>query len=81
VLDVLINVFGSDRVGVRLSPTDRYNEMYDSNPKELMKYVLKELDKKNLFFVEVKTHGYESVRTPVEVGGNIDSDGHILPEL
>jgi len=54
VLDVLINVFGSDRVGVRLSPTDRYNEMYDSNPKELMKYVLKELDKKIFSLLKLK---------------------------
>ena len=51
-MDVLINVFGSGRVSVRFSPTGRYNDMYDSNPLELMRYILGELSKRNLAFVE-----------------------------
>lgn len=36
VMDALISVFGSDRVGIRLSPTGRTNYMYDSNPLALL---------------------------------------------
>lgn len=54
VIDQLIEVFSAGRVAIRLSPTDRFNDMYDSNPLELMKYLLSELDKRNLAFVELK---------------------------
>ena len=56
-MDVLINVFGSGRVSVRFSPTGRANDMYDSNPLELMRYILGELSKRNLAFVELKRQG------------------------
>lgn len=48
VIDALISVFGANRTSVRLSPTGRFGDMYDSNPLELMKYVLKELSAKKL---------------------------------
>lgn len=57
VLDILIEVFGSKKISVRFSPTGRENDMYDSNPIELMKYALSELSKLDLAFVEVKRHG------------------------
>lgn len=57
VLDALISVFGNQRTSIRLSPTGRNSDMYDTNPLELMKYVLKELSKKDLQFVEIKRHG------------------------
>ena len=57
VLKALIDVFGSDRVGVRFSPTGRVSDMYDSNPLELMRYLLGELNELNLAFVELKRHG------------------------
>lgn len=44
-------------MAVRLSPTGRFGDMYDSDPISLMKYVLKELEKKDLAFVELKRHG------------------------
>lgn len=40
VLDTVIEVFGADKVGIRFSPTGRYNDMYDSNPVELMRHIL-----------------------------------------
>lgn len=48
VLDELISVFGSDKVSVRLSPTGRFGDMYDSDPIAFYTHVLKELEKKNL---------------------------------
>lgn len=55
-MDAVIEVFGADKVAIRLSPTGRYNESYDSNPLELMKYLLKEIEKRNIAFVEFKRH-------------------------
>lgn len=48
VIDALCSVFPSNRVSVRLSPTGRFGGMFDSNPIDLMRYVLGELSKKNL---------------------------------
>lgn len=56
VIDALISVFGSGRVSARFSPTGRVSDMYDSDPMELMKYLLGELSKRNLAFVELKRH-------------------------
>lgn len=47
-IDALCEVYPSNRVSVRLSPTGRFNDMYDSNPGALMKHALGELSKKNL---------------------------------
>jgi N-ethylmaleimide reductase len=52
-MDALISVFGKDRVGIKLSPTNRYNDMYDSDPINLYKYLLQELSRKGIAFVEM----------------------------
>ena len=36
-IEALISVFGADRIGVKLSPCNRYNDMYDSDPVNLYK--------------------------------------------
>jgi len=41
VTDDLISVYGANKVAVRLTPTGRYNDMYDSDPLKLMTYALK----------------------------------------
>jgi len=67
VLEALISVFGSNRVAVRFSPTGRVLDMYDSNPLELMRYILGKLSKLNLAFVELKRHSKtEKVFSKVE---------------
>jgi hypothetical protein len=38
--------------------------MKDSNPLELMKYILSELSKRNLAFVEIRKYGYLDVNIP-----------------
>ncbi|KAL4473221.1 hypothetical protein ABPG72_015602 [Tetrahymena utriculariae] len=57
VLDALAEVFGYGRTALRISPTGRFNDMYDSDPIGLLSYLLPELDKRNLAFVEFKRHG------------------------
>lgn len=39
--------------------------MYDSNPIALLSYLLPELQKKNLAFVELKRHGWLEKSAPV----------------
>lgn len=82
VLDAVASVFGYERTSVRFSPTGRYGDMYDSNPLELYSYILKELEKKNIHFVEFKRHAKD------EAGKHIDPNdptkdlkGKTLPEL
>lgn len=53
--------------------------MYDSNPLELMKYVLGELDKKDLAFVELKRHGVQDSSRKAKDGK--DEKGRDLPEV
>jgi len=42
-----------DRVGIRLSPSGIYKDMYDSNPVELYEYLINELNKYNLAYLHL----------------------------
>jgi len=53
VLDAVIDVWGSDRVGVRLSPTNSFNSISDSNPEALFNYVVERLNPLNLAYLHV----------------------------
>lgn len=78
ILDVVISVYGADKVGVKFSPTGRYNDMYDSNPLELMKYVFKEVEKRKIAFVENKRHS--PTENPKNEGDH-DEYGQTIPKL
>ena len=43
VIDELINVFGAGRVGIKITPIGRLNDMFDSDPLTLYRYLLGEL--------------------------------------
>lgn len=51
VLEAVIDVWGSDRVGLRLSPVNSYNDIIDSNPKALTQYVCDKLNHYKLAFL------------------------------
>ena len=53
VMDILIDEFGSDKVGIKLTPAGRFNDMFDSDPVSLYSYFLKELDNRKVAFVEL----------------------------
>ncbi len=53
VLEAVISVWGSDRVGVRLSPGNSFNGMFDSNPEALFSYVVKKMNPLNLAYLHV----------------------------
>ena len=52
IIDILIEVFGAKRVGIKLSPVGRFQDMYDSNPVPLFAYFLGELDKRGVSYVQ-----------------------------
>jgi N-ethylmaleimide reductase len=53
VTKAVINVWGADKVGVRLSPLNSYNSMKDSNPQKLTAYVVSELNKLNVAYLHM----------------------------
>lgn len=68
VVDAVCSVLGPGRVGIKLSPTGRYNDMYDSNPLELYKYLLTQLSNRKIAFVEISRNfdaeNYKNYRYP-----------------
>jgi N-ethylmaleimide reductase len=48
-----IEVLGHDRVGVRLSPSNTFNDMKDSNPLETFSYAVRQLNKMKVAYIHV----------------------------
>jgi N-ethylmaleimide reductase len=53
VTEALIAAAGAERVGVRLSPTNPFNDMADSNPAALFGYAVDELDRLRLCYLHI----------------------------
>lgn len=53
VMREVISVWGSDRVGIRISPLNSYNSMKDSDPVGLTKYLARELNKLNIAYLHL----------------------------
>ncbi|NOQ15181.1 MAG: alkene reductase [Methyloprofundus sp.] len=53
VLQVVTAVWGSDRVGIRLSPINKFNSMSDSNPEALFSYVVEQLTPLKLAYLHM----------------------------
>ncbi|KAL6068297.1 Alkene reductase [Balamuthia mandrillaris] len=53
VIEAVSSVWGSDRVGLKLSPSNTYNDMKDSDRLALNVHLLKELSKADLAYVAV----------------------------
>jgi N-ethylmaleimide reductase len=54
VVDVAIGVFGADRVAIRISPLVPFNDMADSNPTALVKYVAEQMSARKIAFFELR---------------------------
>jgi N-ethylmaleimide reductase len=65
-IDAAIDVFGADRVGVRISPLVPFNDMKDSNPPELVAYVAEELQRRNAAYLHLR-HADHSDPAEVEL--------------
>jgi len=57
IIDILIEVFGAKRVGIKLSPVGRYQDMHDSDPVALFAHFLGELDKRGVSYVQIMEPG------------------------
>jgi len=53
VTQAVVNVAGADKVGIRLSPVNPFNDMHDSNPQALFNYVVGALNSFNLAYLHV----------------------------
>jgi N-ethylmaleimide reductase len=53
VTKAVINVWGADKVGVRLSPLNSFNSMKDSDPQKLTAYVASELNQLKLAYLHM----------------------------
>jgi N-ethylmaleimide reductase len=53
IIDILIDVFGNDKIGIKLTPVGRLNDGFDSDPISTYSYFLKELDRRKIAFVEI----------------------------
>ncbi|MGA0603472.1 alkene reductase [Caulobacter sp. KR2-114] len=53
VVDALVSVWGPDRVGVRIGPDGRWNDMSDSEPNALFSYVAEQLNRFDLAYLHI----------------------------
>ncbi|MER7983872.1 alkene reductase [Streptomyces sp. NPDC095817] len=56
-VDAVIGVTGSERVGVRISPSSVFQDMTDSDPEALFGYVISELAKRDLAYLHLVEPG------------------------
>jgi len=54
IIDILIEIFGADRVGIKLSPVNKYQSMSDSDPVTLYTYLLQQLDKRGIAYIQIR---------------------------
>jgi N-ethylmaleimide reductase len=57
VTAAVVAVAGADRTGVRLSPSNPFNDMHDSNPQALFNHVTESLNQFNLAYLHVVEGG------------------------
>jgi N-ethylmaleimide reductase len=57
VTQAVVDAIGSDKVGVRLSPVNPFNDMHDSNPQALFNYVATALNQFNLAYMHAVEGG------------------------
>ncbi len=57
VTKAVVDAIGSDKVGLRLSPVNPFNDMKDSNPQAVFNYVTEQLNKFNLAYLHVVEGG------------------------
>ena len=60
VTEAVCSVWGANRVGIRLSPLQPFNDMYDSQPEETFSFVVKELNRFGLAYLHVTEMGKDN---------------------
>lgn len=72
VTEAVTQVWGSDRVGVRISPVHTFNDMYDSQPNLTFGHVARELNRFGLAYLHVVGSRYGDGTYPVRSGQPFD---------
>ena len=63
VTDAVADVWGADRVGVRISPLNPFNSIYDSDPDQTFRYVAHRLQAFGLAYLHVVESASDGVHT------------------
>lgn len=63
VIEAVSEVWGSDRVGVRISPLNSFNSMKDSNPVELATWLAKKLNGYNLAYLHLMRSDFFGIQS------------------
>ena len=74
VVEAVSNVWGSDRVGVRISPLGAFNDMGDEDPESLFGYLAERLNDRDLAYLHVvdpAIAGNENSATPDPCAENL----------
>lgn len=64
VVEAVTEVFGANRVGVRISPLNPFNDMYDSNPQQTFETVARALNPLGLAYLHVMESAIGESRYP-----------------
>jgi N-ethylmaleimide reductase len=73
VTEAVVAECGSDRVGVRLSPSGTFNSMYDSHRAATFSYAVKELNRFNLAYLHLvapRVEGFGTAEDQPELGAD-----------
>ena len=62
VTDAVVSVWGADRIGVRISPLNSYNDMLDSNPVGLTAYVSDQLSRRGIAYLHLMRADFFAVQ-------------------
>jgi len=60
VIEAVTSVWGSDKVGLRLSPLQPFNDIHDSDPRATFGYVVEQLNRFNLAYLHITEMGKEA---------------------
>jgi N-ethylmaleimide reductase len=72
IVDAVVGAIGAGRTGIRISPMLETWDCSDSNPVALFSYLARELDTRNLAFLDL----IERNNAPMAVSDNIDADNN-----
>ncbi len=75
VTEAVVGVWGSDRVGIRLSPSSTFNSMSDSNPEATFGYLIEQLNRFNLAYL----HLLEPSESDLRHGGQAVPTAYFRP--
>lgn len=67
VVDAVVEAIGADRVGLRISPLNAFNDQSDDNPCELTEYLCTHLSSRNLAFLDVLRGDFFSDTTGADI--------------